>query len=193
MTAPAVRVEPLTPARWADLEALFGPKRGAYGGCWCMWWRLSSKDFGQSTREARKSAFREMVEANAPLGVLAYAGDDCAGWCAVAPRSDLPKLNRSRVAKSDQDDLAGIWMINCFFIDRPYRKSGLMVPLIEGAVNYARENGARSVEACPIEPNRTLQWSEGYVGIHSAFQNAGFEEVARRSPTRPLMRRSVGG
>ena len=33
-------IHPLTPDRWDDLEALFGP-RGAYGGCWCMFWRVS--------------------------------------------------------------------------------------------------------------------------------------------------------
>ncbi|MBM4430292.1 MAG: GNAT family N-acetyltransferase, partial [Chloroflexi bacterium] len=34
----------LTPERWADFEELFGP-RGAAGGCWCMWWRLTQREF----------------------------------------------------------------------------------------------------------------------------------------------------
>jgi hypothetical protein len=35
-----VTCRPVTPARWPDLEQLFG-ERGACGGCWCMVWRLS--------------------------------------------------------------------------------------------------------------------------------------------------------
>jgi hypothetical protein len=63
--------------------------------------------------------------------------------------------------------------------------------LIDGALGYARENGARMVEACPVEPARPLIWGEAFIGIASVFREAGFDEVARRSPTRPLMRIAV--
>ena len=35
---------PVTPERWSDFETLFGEK-GACGGCWCMLWRLTRKEF----------------------------------------------------------------------------------------------------------------------------------------------------
>ena len=56
------------------------------------------------------------------------------------------------------------------------------------AVGFAGDNCSRTVEACPIEPARPLIWGEAFVGIASVFRQAGFDEVARRSPTRPLMR-----
>jgi hypothetical protein len=37
---------PVTSNRWPDFEALFG-ENGACGGCWCMLWRLTRKEFEQ--------------------------------------------------------------------------------------------------------------------------------------------------
>ena len=45
-------ISPLTPERWNDLEALFGP-HGASGGCWCMYWRLPRKIFDTQIGDAR--------------------------------------------------------------------------------------------------------------------------------------------
>lgn len=184
----AISIQPLTPGRWDDLVTLFGPERGAHGGCWCMWWRMTTAVFEQASRADRRDDFRAIVESGTPTGVLAYAGKTAVGWCAVGPRDSLPKLMRSRVAKPLEGDIDKVWMINCFFIDRGHREAGLMRTLIDGAVGYARENGARIVEACPVEPARPLIWGEAFIGIASVFRQAGFDEVARRSPTRPLMR-----
>ena len=149
---------------------------------------MTTAAFGQASRPERRDGLRALVERGVPTGVLAYNGKTPVGWCATGPRETLPKLMRSRVAKPLDADVDKVWMINCFFVDRGYREAGLMRTLIDGAVGYARENGARVVEACPIEPTRPLIWGEAFVGITSVFRQAGFDEVARRSPTRPLMR-----
>jgi predicted GNAT family acetyltransferase len=187
----AISIQPLTPGRWDDLVILFGPERGAHGGGWCMWWRMTTAVFEKTSRADRRDNFRAIVESGAPTGVLAYAGQTPIGWCAVGPRDSLPKLMRSRVAKPLEGDADKVWMINCFFVDRGHREAGLMGVLIDGALGYARENGARMVEACPVEPARPLIWGEAFIGIASVFREAGFDEVARRSPTRPLMRIAV--
>lgn len=184
-------IHPLTPARWDDLVTLFGPERGGHGGCWCMWWRMTSATFEKASRAERRDGFRALLEGGAPTGVLAYAGKTPVGWCAVGPRDGLPKLMRSRVAMPLEGDIDKVWMINCFFVDRGHRQAGLMRTLVDGAVGYSRDNGARIVEACPIEPARPLIWGEAFIGIASVFRQAGFDEVARRSPTRPLMRIAV--
>jgi len=187
----AISIRPLTPRRWNDLVTLFGPERGAHAGCWCMWWRMTTVAFEQSSRTERRDGFRAIVESGAPTGVLAYDGKIPVGWCAVGPRDSLPKLIRSRVAKPFEGNIDKVWMINCFFIDRGHREAGLMRTLIDGALGHARDNGARVVEACPIEPARPLIWGEAFIGIASVLRQAGFDEVARRSPARPLMRIAV--
>jgi hypothetical protein len=54
---------------------------------------------------------------------------------------------------------------------------------------HAKEHGAKIVEGYPIEPKQTnLQGYSGFTGLISAFQEAGFVEVLRRSENRPIMR-----
>lgn len=183
----------LSADRWDDLVTLFGPERGAQGGCWCMWWRMTSAEFEKASRESRRDAFRKLLDDGVPLGVLAYDGKAPVGWCAVGPRDSLPKLVRSRVAGPVGGETDGVWMINCFFIDRARRGDGLMRSLIDAAADMAGRHGARIIEACPIDTSRKLIWGEGYVGLAQAFAAAGFSEIARRSPTRPLMRRVLQG
>lgn len=89
---------PLTPARWRDFEALFG-KSGAYGGCWCVWFRLTRAQFSKGQGAGNKRAMKKIVSAGKPPGLLAYADGRPVGWVAVAPREAYPVLDRSRVAK----------------------------------------------------------------------------------------------
>lgn len=187
----AITTRQLSADRWDDLVALFGPERGAQGGCWCMWWRMTGAEFERASREERRDLFRRLVEDGAPLGVLAYDGKAPIGWCAVGPRESLPKLMRSRVARPLDRQTDGVWMINCFYIGRDHRGVGLMRKLIDAAVEMARKNGARVIEACPIDTERQLIWGEGFIGLAQAFVASGFSEMARRSPTRPLMRKTL--
>ena len=66
--------------------------------------------------------------------------------------------------------------------------------LIEGAVRFARRRGARTADAYPVEPRAAMIPAMfAWTGLASAFRRAGVCEVARRSPTRPVMRRALGG
>lgn len=183
---------PLAPPLWPALEDLFGPERGASGGCWCLWPRMTSAEFQRGSRDSRKTAFRALVDAGMPTGILAFDGDTAVGWCGVAPRPDLSRMQRSRVT-GPEGPSDGVWLIHCFYVRRGHRRQGLMARLVEAATTYARDQGARAVEACPIEPARRLQWGEGFVGIASAYAGLGFREVVRRSATRPLLRKDLRG
>jgi GNAT superfamily N-acetyltransferase len=187
---PSVEIQPLTPDRWDDLVDLFGKERGANSGCWCMWWRMSRADWKAVPREEKRDRFRAVVEAGPPPGILAYDGETAIGWCAIGPRETLPQMNRSRVA-AQFDDAKDVWAVNCFYVRSGWRGKSLMRTLLEGALAFAAKQRAAIVEACPLETERKLIWGEGYVGIASVFRAAGFEEVARRSETRPLMRLEV--
>jgi len=180
---------PLTADRWPDLEKLFG-QRGACGGCWCMWWRLTRAEFEKKKGPANRRAFRKIVRDGEEPGILAYAGDEPVGWCAIAPRQTYPSLERSRILKPV--DEAPVWSITCFFIARPHRRRGVSVRLIEAAVKYARTRGAKIIEGYPVEPRRgSIPDAFAWTGVPAAFEKAGFKEVLRRSPTRPIMRRRL--
>jgi len=181
---------PLTPDRWDDLERLFGPDRGADSGCWCMFWRLRRSEFHALGKIKRKAAFRRLVKSGAPLGILAYEGPQPVGWCAVAPRAATSALERSPVCKPVDDQ--PVWSITCFFVDPKARRDGVMAALIEAAVKYAKREGATIVEAYPRDTGGArIDSASGYVGVVEPFLGAGFREVARRTPKRPVMRRSL--
>jgi GNAT superfamily N-acetyltransferase len=85
-----------------------------------------------------------------------------------------------------------VWSITCLFVARPYRRRGITVNLLEAAVDFARRGGARWLEGYPQEAgDRPMADAFAYMGLASAFRKAGFEEVARRSPKRPVMRRAL--
>lgn len=184
----ALRFHPLTPDRWPDLAVLFGP-RGASAGCWCMWWRQTRGEFDAGRGAGNQRAFQTLVTAGAPPGILAYAADDPVGWCAIAPREDYPRLARSRVLKPVDD--RAVWSVTCFFVTPAWRRRGVTRQLLKAAVRFARSRGARIVEGYPVDVGATYPDAFAYTGFTSAFRAAGFAEVARRSPTRPIMRRAL--
>lgn len=177
---------PVTPDRWADLEILFGP-RGATGGCWCMWWRLPRSQFDANKGEDNRQAFKAIVDNGDVPGLLAYENGRPVGWCSLAPRPAFSALERSRVLKPVDEQ--PVWSIVCFFVARDYRRKGVTLRLLEAAIDYARQQGAAILEGYPVEPKegRTADVF-AYTGLASAFKQAGFVEVMRRSPTRPIMR-----
>jgi GNAT superfamily N-acetyltransferase len=180
--------KPATAAEWDDLAALFGP-RGACGGCWCMWWRLSRRDFARRKGDGTRRALKRLVERGPAPGILAYDGDRAVGWCCVGPRGDFPLLERSRVLARVDDE--PVWSIVCFFVARDRRRRGLTRRLIAAAVSYAASRGARIVEAYPMEAGSGQPDAFVYTGLVSAFASKGFVEVARRSKRRPIVRRRI--
>jgi GNAT superfamily N-acetyltransferase len=183
----SVRIEPLTVDRWGDLETLFG-KRGACGGCWCMWPRVPRAVFEAQKGDANKRALKARVAAGPPPGLIAYVDGVPAAWCALGPRDEFVRLLGSRTLKPV--DAAPAWAIVCSFVARPFRRQGLSVVLLEHAARFARRNGARLLEGYPVDPRAArLPDAFAWNGIPASFERAGFVEVARRAPTRPIMRR----
>jgi GNAT superfamily N-acetyltransferase len=181
-----LKIFPLTTERWPDLEALFGP-HGADGGCWCMYWRLSRSKFDTGRGEVNCQAFKKIVDTGKPVGLLAYADDKAVGWLAVAPRDEYPTMDRSRVIK--RVDKQKVWSISCFYTQTGYRRRGVTFALIEAAKDFVRKQKGAVLEGYPIIPrSEKVECGSAYTGILSAYQKAGFKEVARYSATRPIMR-----
>jgi GNAT superfamily N-acetyltransferase len=182
---------PLTIDRWKDLEILFG-ERGACGGCWCMWWRLKRSDFERQKGERNKAALKKIVKSGQVPGVLAYSEGRAIAWCSIGPRETFPALERSRVLKRIDDK--PVWSVVCLFIAKAFRRRGVSVAILKAAVAYAKRKGAKMVEGYPIEP-KADRWPDAFVwtGVPSAYLKAGFKEVHRGSPTRPIMRYYVKG
>lgn len=131
--------------------------------------------------------------AAATSGMVAYVDDEPAGWVAVEPRTAYPKLRTSRVPWSGRDEDKGddgIWAVTCFVVRKGYRGRGLTYPLARATIDFARERGARALEAYPMitQPGKEITWGEVHVGARQVFEDAGFEEVSHPTVRRVVMR-----
>lgn len=180
-------VHPLAKDRWKDFEELFGAK-GACGGCWCMFPRLRRSEYERLKGEGNRRAMKKIVDSGRVPGLLGYADGKPVAWCSIEPRELIGSLGRSRVLAPVDDE--PVWSIVCLFLAKSHRGCGLSRKMIEAAVRYAKKQGASIVEAYPVEPKKSpMPAVFAYPGIASVYLAAGFQEVARRSETRPIMRR----
>ncbi len=157
-----------------------------------MFWRLPRKQFESQKGEMNRLAMKAIVDSGEVPGILGYDGAKAVGWCSVAPRGSFPALARSRILKPVDDEPC--WSVSCLFIDKRYRKKGVSTELLKEACRYAKSRGAELIEGYPVQPvpGEKIPPAFAWTGISSAFAAAGFEEVARRSPKRPIMRMKLG-
>jgi len=152
-----------------------------------MWWRVPAAEYKRLAADGRRRAFHRLADGDEPPGLLAYRDGTAVGWCAVAPRERYVRLEHSEVLAPVDDKR--VWSIPCFFVARGERRGGLTGRLLRAAVAYARRHGARIVEGYPVDAGKKQPDPFVYTGLASTFRKAGFTEVARRSASRPIMRK----
>jgi predicted GNAT family acetyltransferase len=184
-------VHPLTAERWEDFEILFGPQGACYG-CWCTYFRVPSAARKLLDAPARKAVMHRRVADGPAPGVIGYIGEIPVAWVQVCPRNELPQWNSPKVVSrplgpEDATDPA-VWAVSCFFMASRQRGKGLSHRMLSAAIEFAGGNGARVLEACPIDRTKQSKSVGLYVGSSRIFDAAGFSEVARRKDGRPLMR-----
>ena len=187
---------PVTPDRFDDFADIINPSRRAYS-CWCLSHRLPAADIrelGGDGPDDREKAMRALCERKHPPGVVTYLDGVPVGWCSISPRSEIPRLERSKLILPT-DDLP-VWTIICVVVRSGHRRQGVVGHLLEGAVEYAASHGAPAVEAHPVDPPGRMDTTMAFVGTRSMFEKAGFEvvgstdAVASRMP-RLVMRRTL--
>lgn len=190
-----LRIEPLTADRWDDLVELFGrPGASIARGCYCMFYRRSGKHdvpAGMTYSEANKRALKSLVDRGVVPGLIGYDNGRPIGWVSLGPRQDYARLKRSPVMKPV--DEKPVWSIICFVVDPKARHSGVAEAMLSGAVTWARKQGVTLLEAYPCDKPAKASDDSMWFGAKPMFDRAGFVEVARRKPTRPVMRKSLRG
>lgn len=182
-----LRFEPLTKSNWNKFIELFG-KNGAGAGCWCMYFRQSKSDHEEGKSECtNQNRMKHLVWNQKPTGIIGFYEEIPVAWCALSPREDFIRLQRSRVHKPI--DNKKVWSIPCTFVAKDFRKSGVSVELLKGAIQYAKTNGIEILEAYPTVPTQEkLPDSFAWIGLYKSFERAGFEIVDHKSKHRPMVR-----
>jgi ribosomal protein S18 acetylase RimI-like enzyme len=141
---------------------------------------------GMTRARANRAALKALVASGNPPGLIGYRGKVPVGWVSIGPREAYAKLKRSPVMKAVDEQ--PVWSIICFVVPTEYRGQGVAQALLEGAVAYARKRGATLVEAYPVDNPARSRDEDMWFGAKSMYDNAGFKEVARRKPRRPVVR-----
>lgn len=184
-------LKPLTPERWPDAEALFNAKGCSVArGCWCMFYRRSGESgptpSGTTRAQANRAELKALVDAHHPPGLIGYRGRVPVGWVSLGPREEYLKLRRSPVMKPVDEQ--PVWSIICFVVPSAYRGQGVARALLAGAITYARKCGAELLEAYPVDKHGRSSDDSMWFGAKCMYDSAGFKEVARRKPQRPIVR-----
>jgi len=184
-------VQPLTPERWSDLQLIFKAKGCSVArGCWCMFYRQSGAQAQPPPHTTRaqlnKAQLRALVDAGQPPGLIGYRGKVPVGWVSIGPREEFAKLKRSPVMKPVDDQ--PVWSVICFVVPLAYRGQGVAEALLAGAIVYAKKHGAKLIEAYPVDKPGRSNDDSMWFGAKSMYDKAGFSEVARRKPQRPVVR-----
>jgi GNAT superfamily N-acetyltransferase len=147
----AIEVRPATV--FADVHTMLGPKRADADVCWCLSYRIPSKENVSLKGPARGRKVAALME-HGPLGVLAYDGDEVIGWAAVARRADTTFARNRKIPHVDGLDVWSVW---CIRVRPGYRGRGVSHSLLAGAVDFARSHGAQAIEGYPVDnPARRL-------------------------------------
>lgn len=177
--------KPVTVNEWPDMCELF--KDCPFRGCWCMYWRTCRAEFDRGMKGGNQLAMQQLIENGTVPGLLAYRDEKPVGWVSIAPREDFTSLERSRTLKRIDD--RAVWSIVCFLAAKPERGKGILASLISGAIQYAVQNGASIVEAYPLIPQESRNpGMSSYMGMLDSFIKLGFQEMARPSKKRAIVR-----
>ena len=155
-----------------------------------MYWLTRGKAFGTGKGEPNKKAMKTLADAGKKPGLIGYLDGVPAAWCALSPREAYDRLEHSKTLARVDDK--PVWSVVCFFVAKGHRKHGLGTRMLEAAADHARSRGAAILEGYPTDTaGGTLPDPFVFSGLAEIFLKAGFEEVARRSKSRPIFRKKL--
>lgn len=177
-----LRVETLTADRFDDLAALF-KEGGDPRWCWCMFWRLRGKYFSAATVAQNRARLRDLTARPLAPGLVAYRGNRAVGWCSLGPREDFERLERSRTIPRIDDQ--AVWSLICFAVSSSARGEGVAAQLLEAAMAWAGEQGAKILEAYPVdtEAGTAINPDAAFMSTLPMFERAGFRVVSPTAAT----------
>jgi GNAT superfamily N-acetyltransferase len=188
----AIEVRPGTV--FEDVATILGPKRPDANVCWCLSYRIPSKQNQALRGIERGDLVKQLVTQDPPPGVLAYDGGEVVGWAAVHSRADTTFARNRKIPHMDNLDVWSVW---CIRVRPGYRGKGISHHLLAGAVDMARSCGAQAIEGYPVDNGgRKVDLTMAYVGTRKLFEDAGFTKAADTESVlngfpRVLMRRDL--
>lgn len=141
-------------------------------------------------QEENRRDHRALLVAGRAHGVLVYHAGAAVGWCQFGPREELPRIERGRKYRALAEELRRppTWRITCFFVDRPFRRTGVARFALHAALEAIQRHGGGLVEAYPATRESAVATWFGSVGM---FEREGFRQVRPFGRSNVLVRREI--
>jgi GNAT superfamily N-acetyltransferase len=144
---------------------------------------------GVTAAQHNRRELKALVDGGTVPGLIGYRAGKPIAWISFGPRVEFAKLAKSPVMKPV--DAKPVWSVVCFFISTEARGQGVSGTMLEHAAAFARKHGATLLEAYPVDKPVRDRDDSMWFGAKSLYDRAGFREVARRTPTRPVVRKAL--
>lgn len=187
--------KPLTKATWPDLEAVFNARGCSVArSCWCMFYRKTGgTGWGQADyaqiKERNRKALKSLADAGEQVGLIGYEDGVPCGWISFGPREEFARLANSTIMRPVDGER--VWSVICFVVPSEFRKRGVARRLLDAAIAFCRKKKVKLLEGYPVDKSERSADGSMWFGAKSMFDAAGFEEIARRKATRPVVRLKV--
>lgn len=189
MTAEAITVERLSPARRDDFLTFFDHERGPafadnpeWATCYCHYYQVPrALTWGSFDGPANRLAMTARIDTAEQEGFLAYAGGAVVGWLNAQPYSKLRHAcaRLSVPAPPLEVPAHEAAAVVCFVVAPGWRRRGVARALLASALTNFAARGLKVVDAFPwnVGPGDD-QPTDHYHGSPSMFLAAGFTPIA---------------
>jgi hypothetical protein len=186
-------IKPLGADTWEAFAQLAELHNGVWNGCWCTWFHASPAERGgqERTAETNRALKERLVYQGRAHAALVFAGEVAVAWCEYGSPQELPNMKHRKEYEAGQDLLPD-YRITCFFVGRGYRRKGLAVMALGGALDLIAQAGGGVVEAYPHDTRgKKTSGSFLYNGTRSLFEKAGFTYNRPKGQSNCVMRTTV--
>ncbi len=117
---------PANEATAEHVEAVLGA--GGAAKCRCQGLKVEGWIWRDSTQEEREAALvaQTACGTDGPTsGLIGYVDGEPAGWVAVEPRENYPRIwSRKQPWMRMDPELEGVWSVTCFVVRKGFRREG---------------------------------------------------------------------
>lgn len=190
VSKPEFVVKPLEPSTWPAFAALVERHGGVWGGCWCTWFHTFGTDKKKAT-ESNCDLKKRLVGEGKAHAALVFDGDVAVGWCQFGSPAELPNIYHRKEYQAGLERLPD-YRLTCFFVDAKYRRKGVAVIALEGALALIAQAGGGVVEAYPHDTGgKKVSASFLYSATRSLLERAGFRYERSKGSKNCVMNKVV--
>ncbi len=164
-------VRALTPETWPAYAAMMERHNGVFGGCWCTWFHTmgAEKTWDASDNRALKE---RLVGEGRAHAALVFSGDEAIAWAQFGSPAELPNIYHRKAYEATATG-APDYRITCMFVDKRYRRRGVLAVALQGVLDLVAAAGGGVVEGYPHDTQGQRK-SVLYNGTRALFERAGF-------------------